>query len=214
MPGALEPRAAVPIYGPLRAWSDHRRAALQSDPFPARASSVSLRSQSSKQTSEPKHYAEIEAALVLFATQGESFELRRILARIDHPAATQAGELLAHGRPAGAEAVLEDALEAMAGPDNGAALEWFRPKCAPVGATLTQRLSRAPALGSWLVRRQGRGRDRQVALRRLLPNCRRWRAECGETRRGSRRAARFGPSWARWPAASGGPAAARQNRGS
>jgi len=84
-------------------------------------------SQSSKQTSEPKHYAEIEAALVLFATQGESFELRRILARIDHPAATQAGELLAHGRPAGAEAVLEDALEAMAGPDNGAALEWFRP---------------------------------------------------------------------------------------
>ena len=74
------------------------------------------------------HYAEIEAALVLFATQGESVELRRVLARIPHPAATRAGELLAHGRPAGAEAVLEDALEALAGPDNGVRLGWFKPQ--------------------------------------------------------------------------------------
>ena len=63
--------------------------------------------QSPKQTTQPEHYAEIEAALVLFATQGESVGLRRVLARIPHPAATRAGELLAHGRPAGAEAVLE-----------------------------------------------------------------------------------------------------------
>ena len=72
--------------------------------------------QSPKRTTQPEHYAEIEAALVLFATQGESVGLRRVLARIPHPAATRAWELLAHGRPAGAEAVLEDALEAMAGP--------------------------------------------------------------------------------------------------
>ena len=85
-------------------------------------------SHSPKQTTQPEHYAEIEAALVLFATQGESVELRRVLARIPHPAATRAGELLAHGRPAGAEAVLEDALEAMAGPESGVRMGWFRPQ--------------------------------------------------------------------------------------
>ena len=48
--------------------------------------------------------------------------------RIAHPAAGRAGELLAHGRPAGAEAVLEDALEAMAGPDSGVRMGWFKPQ--------------------------------------------------------------------------------------
>ena len=82
----------------------------------------------SKMTTQPACYAEIEAALVLFATQSEPAELRRVLRRIAHPAALRAGELLAHGRPAGAEAVLEDALEAMAGPDSGARMGWFRPQ--------------------------------------------------------------------------------------
>ena len=85
-------------------------------------------SYSAKQTTPPEYYAEIEAALVLFATQGELFELRRVLAPIDHPAAARAGELLAHGRPAGAEAVLEDALEVLAGPESGAQLGWFKPE--------------------------------------------------------------------------------------
>ena len=70
----------------------------------------------SKASTQPACYAEIEAALVLFATPAEPAELRRVLTRIAHPAATRASDLLAHGRPAGAEAVLEDALEAMAGP--------------------------------------------------------------------------------------------------
>ena len=81
-----------------------------------------------KMTTQPACYAEIEAALVLFATLGEPAELRRVLRRIAHPAAVRAGELLAHGRPAGAEAVLEDALEAMAGPDSGVRMGWFRPQ--------------------------------------------------------------------------------------
>ena len=54
----------------------------------------------SKMTIQPACYAEIEAALVLFATLGEPAELRRVLTRIAHPAAVRAGELLAHGRPA------------------------------------------------------------------------------------------------------------------
>ena len=81
----------------------------------------------SKMTTQPACYAEIEAALVLFATLGEPAELRRVLTRIAHPAAVRAGELLAHGRPAGAEAVLEDALETMAGPDSGVRMGWFKP---------------------------------------------------------------------------------------
>ena len=60
-------------------------------------------------SASPACYAEIEAALVLFATLVEPAELRRVLRRIAHPAAGRAGELLAHGTPAGAEAVLEDA---------------------------------------------------------------------------------------------------------
>ena len=40
----------------------------------------------------------------------------------------RAGELLAHKGPAGAEAVLEDALEAMAGPDSGVRMGWFKPQ--------------------------------------------------------------------------------------
>ena len=82
----------------------------------------------SKMTTQPACYAEIEAALVLFATRAEPAELRRVLAGIAHPAATRAGKLMAHDRPAGAEAVLEDALEAMAGPDSGVRMGWFRPQ--------------------------------------------------------------------------------------
>lgn len=73
----------------------------------------------------PPHYEAIERALILFETRGEEPELCRVLAAIDHPAARRALALLAQGRPAGAEAVLEDALEAMAGPDSGAGLAWF-----------------------------------------------------------------------------------------
>lgn len=71
------------------------------------------------------HYEALERALILFETRGEEPELRRVLARIDHPAAAKALALLTQGRPAGAEAVLEDALEAMAGPDTGSGLAWF-----------------------------------------------------------------------------------------
>ena len=92
-----------------------------------------------KPSAQPAHYAELEGALVLYATRAEPAELRRVLSGIDHPAATRAADLLAHGRPAGAEAVLEDALEAMAGPDSGAALERFRPH--------TNRPARRPPAG-------------------------------------------------------------------
>jgi hypothetical protein len=90
-----------------------------------RKASISV---SLKLSGQPAHYAELEGALVLFAPLAEPAELRRVLAGIAHPAAANAGELLAHGRPVGAEAVLEDALEAMARPDSGAALGWFSPQ--------------------------------------------------------------------------------------
>jgi hypothetical protein len=96
-----------------------------------------------KPSVQPAHYAEIEAALVLFATLVEPAELRRVLRRIAHPAAGRAGELLAHGRPAGAEAVLKDALEVMAGPDSGARGLVQAPG-SPAEATLACRLSRRP----------------------------------------------------------------------
>ena len=81
-----------------------------------------------KPSGQPAHYAELEGALVLFAIRAEPAELRRVLAGIAHPAATRAGKLLAHGRPIGAEAVLEDALETMARPDSGVRMGWFRPQ--------------------------------------------------------------------------------------
>ena len=51
----------------------------------------------SKMTSQPACYAEIEAALVLFATLVEPAELRRVLRRIAHPAAVRATELRRRG---------------------------------------------------------------------------------------------------------------------
>ena len=66
--------------------------------------------------------------MVLFATRAEPASCAASWRGSPHPAATRAGELLAHGRPAGAEAVLEDALEAMAGPDSGVRMGWFRPQ--------------------------------------------------------------------------------------
>lgn len=84
-------------------------------------------SHSPRLPTQPAHYAEIEAVLVLFATQVDTAELRRVLVKISHPAAAKAVDLLTHGRPAGAEAVLEDALEDMAGPATGTRLGWFKP---------------------------------------------------------------------------------------
>jgi hypothetical protein len=81
---------------------------------------------------QPPHYLELEDALVLFATRAEPAELRRVLAGIDHPAATRAFDLLAHGRPTGAELVLEEALEQLAGPDSGVRLGWWVPMHAPL----------------------------------------------------------------------------------
>ena len=70
-------------------------------------------------------YDEIEHALVLFAILSDPPELRRVLGAIDHPAAVRAGELLAMGRIAEAEAVLEGVLCVLAGPPTGTGLTWF-----------------------------------------------------------------------------------------
>lgn len=81
--------------------------------------------------SAPAGYLAIEAVLRSFDRCDTDAELARALDRIDHPAASGAAWTLRRGRRAEAEAMLERALEAMAGPANGARMEWFQPRPLP-----------------------------------------------------------------------------------
>ena len=81
-------------------------------------------------------------------------ELRPVLT-IDHPAAVRAGELLAMGRIAEAEAVLEGVLCILAGPPTDTRLTWFSghhlPGGAQVGCLVAERPSDHPDRGLTVV---------------------------------------------------------------
>jgi hypothetical protein len=74
----------------------------------------------------PPHYLEIEAALVALDRGVADGLVARTLEGLDHAGARRAAGLLRLGRWREAGDELEAALEAMAGPDSGAGLSWFR----------------------------------------------------------------------------------------
>ena len=76
----------------------------------------------------PRGYRAIERALILFARGHDDHEIRFLVRQIAHPAAQEAAELLARGLRFRAQTVLDVALEAMAGPDDGSGLGWYVPR--------------------------------------------------------------------------------------
>ena len=76
----------------------------------------------------PVGYRAIERALILFARGHDDHEIRFLVRRINHPAAQEAAELLRRGLRFRAQTVLDVALEAMAGPDDGSGLGWYVPR--------------------------------------------------------------------------------------
>lgn len=74
----------------------------------------------------PKGYLEIERALRLFEQDEGSRWIAARCDRIDHPAAQEAARLLRAGERYKAQGVLGRALLAMAGPENGSKLEWWK----------------------------------------------------------------------------------------
>lgn len=92
----------------------------------------------------PPGYAEIEAVLRAFDRCDGDAELARMLDRIDHPAASGAAWTLRMGRRGEAEAMLERALEALAGPPSGAGMPWFTPRPVPENDA-----RRRPGAGGW-----------------------------------------------------------------
>ena len=73
----------------------------------------------------PRGYRAIERALILFAKGHADHEILFLVRRIAHPAAREAAGLLRRGLRCRAQTVLDAALEAMAGPEDGSGLGWF-----------------------------------------------------------------------------------------
>ena len=76
----------------------------------------------------PRGYRAIERALVMLARGYGAEEVRFLCRKIAHPAAQEAAELLRRGLIFRAQTVLDAALEAMAGPDDGSGLGWYVPR--------------------------------------------------------------------------------------
>jgi hypothetical protein len=80
-----------------------------------------------RKTVPPLGYAEIERALHLLDVGETSRWVASRLQGVDSPAVQEAVRLLRARERAAAQALLEGALLAMAGPASGAGLNWFVP---------------------------------------------------------------------------------------